>query len=400
MKNLPLSLFAACWPFAACTAPSVAHPAGPTAPPDVRKQEVVLGERAGWIASLVMDNGGTPLWTVASAKVFPSYGANEVIGLDDAGRVHVLDGYSGRWTPRTTIQDPAWLGAFAHGDVDPRVPGAEIYAGGKSGNVYEVAAHRNGLIDNRWLGNLEGREVHTLAIADALPDHAGDELLAFTSPGALFAGVPRADADGFLFTKLADLPGRVRDAVVLPRAGGGPVEIATASRAGRVELFRFGADGLRQMTIHELPMGAGRIALRPPAAGAPLVLYTTRDDGSVWRHERTGPDAWHNAAIWLGPQGPRGIAAGRFDADPAIETVAVFGYSADVELLRRDAAGWRAQTIFTDRDKGHWITRAELDGRNATDELVLTGYGARIVLLARPPGCGLPGVLAAPRAPR
>lgn len=28
----------------------------------------------------------------------------------------------------------------------------------------------------------------------------------------------------------------------------------------------------------------------------------------------------------------------------------------------------------------------ELDGRNGTDELVVTGYGGRIVLLARPPG--------------
>jgi hypothetical protein len=313
--------------------------------------------------------------------------------------VHVLDGYSGRWTPHTTVDDPAWLGGFAQGDVDARVPGTELYVAGKSGNVYEVVAHRNGLVDNRWLGNLEGREVHTLVAADVSAANAGDELLAFTSPGALFVGVPRADADGFEFTKLEELPGRVRDAVALPREADGPVEIATAARSGRIELFRFTDGAPQHVLIHSAPMGAGRIAMQSPAPGRPLVLYTTRDDGSIWRHERRAADDWANETIYLGPQGPRGIAAGRFDQDPAVETVLVCGYSSKVELLRREAAGWRAETVFEDRDKCHWIARAELDGRNTTDEAVVTGYGGRIVLLSRPPGHGLPNVLAAPRRP-
>jgi hypothetical protein len=381
---------------AACA--SVAPPPPPTpAAPNALEHEVVLGERAGFVASLVLDLGpDTPLWTVASTKVFPSYGCDEVLGLDDKGHLHVLESYSGRWTPHSTIADPAWLGGFAQGDVDARVPGPEVYVAGKSGNVYEVVAHRSGVVDNRWIGNLEGREVHTLVAADVAPDHPGAELLAFTNPGALFVGAPRADADGFAFQKLADLPGRVRDAVVLPREANGPVEIATAARSGRIELFRFTNGTLQHVLIHGAPMGAGRIALRPEVAGQPLVLYSTRDDGSIWRHARRAADDWGNEAIYLGPQGPRGIAAGRFDRDAAIETVLVCGYSGKVELLRRDAAGWRAETVFEDRDKCHWIARAELDGRNTTDEAVVTGYGGRIVLLSRPPGYGLPGVLAAP----
>jgi len=392
-------------PFVAACTSLVPHSAGPVAPapqtPSAAQHEVVLGERAGWIASLVLDLGpDTPLWTVGATKVFPQFGCDEVIGLDDKGHLHVLESYSGRWTDRTTIADPAWLGAFARGDVDPRVPGAELYVAGKSGNVYEVVTHRNGVLDNRWLGNLEGREVHTLVAADVSTEHPGAELLAFTSPGALFLGVPRQDTDGFEFQKLEDLPGRVRDAVVLPRAAGGPVEIATASRSGHVELLRFAKDGMQHMPIRTAPMGAGRITLRPPAPQQPLVLYSTFDDGSIWRHERRGADEWANDAIYLGPPGPRGIAAGHFDQDPAIETVMIFGYSANVELLRRDTSGWHAETIFADRDKGHWVARAELDGRNATDEVVVTGYGGRIVLLSRPPGYGLPNVLATTPDPR
>ena len=38
--------------------------------------------------------------------------------------------------------------------------------------------------------------------------------------------------------------------------------------------------------------------------------------------------------------------------------------------------------------KGHWLGVAEVDGRNATRELIASGYGSRIVLLSRPPGYG------------
>ena len=44
--------------------------------------------------------------------------------------------------------------------------------------------------------------------------------------------------------------------------------------------------------------------------------------------------------------------------------------------------------VFRDADKGHWIVACEVDGRNATEELVASGFGGRIVLLFRPPGYG------------
>ena len=87
--------------------------------------------------------------------------------------------------------------------------------------------------------------------------------------------------------------------------------------------------------------------------------------------------------------GRRGIVAGRFHADPQTESIAVFGYSKKVQLLTRERGSWRVETIFEDVDKGHWLAVGELDGRNATDEIILSGYGARVVLLARPPGYGL-----------
>jgi hypothetical protein len=112
------------------------------------------------------------------------------------------------------------------------------------------------------------------------------------------------------------------------------------------------------------------------------------DDGRILRHEQRTGDDWITETIYLGPQGPRGVVAGAFAESPAVETLAVFGYSRQVELLTRTAGGWQAEVIFVDMDKGHWLATAELDGRNATPEIITSGYSGRLVLLSRPPGFG------------
>lgn len=119
------------------------------------------------------------------------------------------------------------------------------------------------------------------------------------------------------------------------------------------------------------------------------MLYTTVDDGRVLRHERRPDGTWGTETIYLGPIGPRGLVAGRFHADPSLESVALFGYSGRVEVLSR-APGkpWTAEVVYRDADKGHFLATCEVDGRNATDEILACGFGGRIVVISRPPGCG------------
>lgn len=353
-----------------------------------RDGEVALPAGAGWHASLVLDNGGVGVWTVASLPVFPHLACPEVVGLDDRGRCHVLTSYSGRWTPLTVLEDGRWLGGLAHGDVDPRAPGAELYVGSERGHLYQIRSYRETIVEGRRIALLPGREIHTIVAGDLDPRRPGSELLVFTRPGGLYRVSPTGTDGEFEVTLLMELPGRVRDALVLPAPPGEPPAIATVSRAGRLELLRFTPSGPAWETVYEAPMGLGRIALRPVPGGGPLVLYTTHDDGRILRHARAAEGRWNHSVIYHGPQGPRGIAAGRFDADATAETVAVFGYGRRVELLTCTDTTWRAETLFTDTDKGHWLAAAEVDGRNATDELLSAGYSGRIVLLARPPGYG------------
>jgi hypothetical protein len=302
----------------------------------------------------------------------------------------MLVSYSGKWTPFPTIQENAWLGALDQADVDPRVAGPELYTGGEKGNLYQIRTYPNAATDHRLIATFPGREIHTIVAADVDPRTGSAEILVFTNPGALYRVTPTGEHGAFESVELEVFPGRIRDALVLPAADGKRPRIATVSRTGELALLHFGDSGHHWTVIHRSPVGKGRVCAAETRADEPLVLYTTQDDGVVLRHvEMDG--VWSTKAIHYGHEGPRGITAGRFDAEADSEQLAIFGYSGNVELLTRRKNGWDVETIFEDRDRGHWLSSIEIDGRNATRELVACGYGGRIILLARPPGYGHDG---------
>lgn len=365
--------------------------AGDPEPPDPTKAEVLLPAAEGWRASLLLDND-VGVWTVGTAQIFPRYGCPEVFGLDDKGRCIVLVPYSGKWTPLPTVQDGEWLGALQHLDLDPHIDGPEIYTGGKKGNLFQIVAHHEGDFSTKIIARFPGEEIHTLVGADLLPDRPGQELLVFSRLGEVWDITPPTKPGGeFGVETIAKLEGRVRHALLLPTKPGEAPWFAAAGRFGKVELLRRGATGLDTLNVTEEPMGFGRLAMRPGATPESVVLYASRDDGVILRLEgRPGRGDWRREVIYAGPQGPRGVAAGRFCDDPNVESVAVFGYSKKVQLLTRVADGpWNAETLYEASDKGHWLSTAEIDGRNSTDELIGSGYGKQIFSLSRPPGYGL-----------
>ena len=347
-----------------------------------------LSTAVGWTATLVHESD-SGIWNTGTLKCFPQYGYPEVYALDDKGRCTILVGYSGAFSANLPFQEREWLGDLEALALERPEGEPEFYTGGKRGNLYQVRAHADASFDTKLLARFPSEEIHILQGGDLDPAADGNELLVFTHPGHIYLVDASLGA-----RRIATVEGRVRQTVLLPAEPGSAPWIAGAARSGEVYLLRLGAGALETRVVSSEPCGFGRIALAPGSRPGESVLYATRDDGLVLRFEQRG-EAWQRELVYAGPQGPRGIAAGRFDADPALETIAVFGYSGKVELLaRRAGEPWRVETLFEDRDKGHWLETAELDGRNATDELLCSGYGKRVVLLARAPGYGLPPISA------
>jgi hypothetical protein len=360
--------------------------------------EVPLPAATGWRAFSIHDSDAG-VWYAQIDKVVDAYGQNEVIATDDRGRWLLLTVYSGKWTAHQVNPDGQWLAPSRSTDLDPRAPGRELYAAGLGGSVHRITLepepHGRFRLRSVEIGHAAGEEFHTVLAGDLTPERAGGELLVFGITGAVYELVPQGDAgEQFAMPLRARLSGRVRDAVVLPDPGGTPT-IVGASRSGELLAMSLRGERLESRVLLRASSGLGRVARAAPAAGRGAdhgeVLYVTRDDGVLLRAEQQDDGSWRSAVIFAGAQGLRGVAAGRFDADPDCETVAVYGYGKEVQLVSRRLDGpWQVETIFAGVHQGHWLAVGELDGRNGTDELVATGFGGQVVLLARPPGYALP----------
>ncbi|MGE3351974.1 MAG: hypothetical protein AB7O84_09555 [Planctomycetota bacterium] len=369
-----------------------------------------LPAAADWRAFLVHD-ADCGVWYAHAGPFVEALGSHEIVAADDKGRVLLLTVYSGKWTAHTVAPDGQWLAPSPPADVDARVEGREFYAAGKGGSVHQITLLEQPfakfLPQSREIGHRGGEEFHAILAADVDPTAPGDELLVFGITGAAYQLRAQGDGDegsgAFAMRRLAVLPGRVRDTVVLPPAApdGAPLVVA-ASRSGHLLGLRLRGEDLQVQVLAAETSGLGRVARRPRQAGAPEVVYATRDDGVLLRFEQQQGGGFAREVIFAGAQGLRGVAAGRFFADGR-EAVAVYGYGREVQLVSRAdagaadrAGGWAVTTLFTSAQQGHWLCVGEFDGRNTTDELVATGFDGEVVLLARPIGYGFEGV-AVPR---
>ncbi len=368
-------------------------PPAPAATAEAAAAAVVVAD--GWRADLAHD-GDEGVWYAKVDKVVAAHGANEVVVTDDAGRFTLLTVYSGQWTAHSAVGDGQWLAPAHAADVDPRVPGAELYAAGKGGSLFRVTLRPQPFgkfsVEAREVAHAPGEEFHALVAGDFTPGGPA-ELLLFGISGAVYEALPDGEA-AFALRRVASVNGRVRDVVVAPAAAGEPPVLYGASRSGELLALRHAPGGVAVEVALREDCGLGRVALAP---GRDDVVYATRDDGVLVRCERGADGAWHRAAIFAGEQGLRGVAAGRFFADGR-EAVAVYGYDRTVHLVSRLPGGaFTAEALLRAPQKGHWLAVGELDGRNGTDELVATGFDGQVFVLARTAGHGLPGVALAPR---
>ena len=360
-----------------------------------------LGEKRiecapGW-EGVVIHEAESRIAHIRAEKIFKQNATPDLLALEDQGRCTILSGGTGKWTATPTIEEFAPIGSVAVGDLDPRVPGDEIYVGTRNGNLHQIVWLKGKAFQSSPAASFPGISVTKMILADLLPERPGLELLVFLTPGDALLLEPETERPGFRTRPLLKLSGRVRDMALLPRASTAErPRVAVVIESGELALLKVGEKGLEVETIATDPMPFCRIARRPDRDSGGEVLYATRDDGLIQRFEERADGTWMRSIIYAGPHGATGIAAGRFTAALDDESVAVFA-GPKVQLLTRAATGpWSVETIYTEIDNGHWLAAAELDGRNGTLELVGCGFAKRAFVLRRLPGYGLPGVAVDP----
>jgi len=340
--------------------------------------------------------GDSGVWYTRIAPVVDQFASNEVIAADDKGRFLVLSVYSGNWTVHECTCDRQWVAPSRPADVDPNVPGDELYAGGQAGSIHQVTLRRQPFarftLESRELAHLAGEEFHTVLAADIF-EGPGDELLAFAVTGPIYMLRPHNDGAELATMLVGNTNGRVRDAVATTLPGTTGTTVLAVSRRGDLLALHQRDTKLAMRTVLHEDQGLGRITA---AADRDGVFYVTRDDGVLLRVAFDAYGAAVREPILVTDQGLRGVAAGRYFADGR-EAVAVYGYNGKVQVVSRVGDGaWQVEDIYVGIQKGHWLSAGELDGRNTTDELVAAGFDGEIVLLSRPRGFGLDGAAVSP----
>ncbi|MFT5052041.1 MAG: hypothetical protein ACI8QZ_003472 [Chlamydiales bacterium] len=368
----------------ASTLPAACITAGDESEDPLRAlHETRLPALAGWTARAVMPHGAAPLTRVEALEMFAEETAPALVALDRRGRCWILTPVEGGWSAWQTVHDRRGLTAIAQGEVDARMDRSETFVGGAAGNLYLVGGHARGTVDARLVAQFPGVEIHALLSGDLDPFSKGDELLVFTHP----KGTYRVRADGpdgtFTSDQIQGLDVGVRDALLLPFEVGKLPTFASASDSGRIELSSLTPEGPQRAILFDGASAATRLALAPERSGRGPTLYSSLDDGRILRHERRASGNWTTETLHSGPAGPLGLAAGQFDPDPAVETLAVFTADGSVTMLSKRAERWRAQILFEDLERGTWLRAAELDPRNSTDEILACGDAGRVIVLAR-----------------
>jgi len=86
------------------------------------------------------------------------------------------------------------------------------------------------------------------------------------------------------------------------------------------------------------------------------------------------------------------VRALRYSSRVGENVLELFGGNAAPRASRNHSAtsgdGLRNPPVLGAKELYIGVSRDEVDERNATDEIILSGYGARVVLPARPPGYG------------
>lgn len=342
----------------------------------------------GWTATQLWQ-GTASVQRVAIGDADPAQPGLEVVGVDEAGAVIVGWPQASPPTSREVARHGGRLTGLAVADLDPDVPGSEIYVGGyreadQGGAVVQVVLTPQGA---RQRVVYDGPHfVHAVARLEPAPGSTTPRLLVTDYDGAAFVATPAAGDGPWPAVEVYREPAetgaedrKVKDAAVLRGAPGGVASgLFLALKGGRgvwVDPDRPGSGRL----VHEEPGGMGRVAA-DEQGGVYLCGYA----GRVVRLSRAG-EGFSAAVLFtetVGGGGLRGIGLGRLPLPAGGRAeLAIYGYSKVCRLLAPAGSALNGPVVYEDVERGHGLAVGDVVPGNDADEVVLGGYAKRITVL-------------------
>jgi len=336
--------------------------------------------------------GDSPIERLKAGRPDASDPGLQVVSVDQGGTVALVHFDGGKPRAEILLKNDGGMTGLCVADLDPSIPGEEIYAGGGNEMPSWPPKPGDGGVVLQIVPRPGGPRVRRVfegeAYVHALERYGSGRLLVTDYLGRVFLLTPEAGEGPWPRTLLyADPPSKdpevpkIKDVAVLrDPSGAAPHEILLVMKTGRAVVLDIDhPEGAR--LVHEEPGGLSRAE-----ADAEGGAFVTGYAGRVLRFVRDGAGFRVEAIHLEGPDsGLRGVVQGRFPVAGGEAPLAIFGYMQVCRLLTPSFGAWDAVSIFRDEGKGHALLAADLFPGNGADELVLAGYGNRItVLVARP----------------
>lgn len=321
----------------------------------------------------------------------------QIVGVDQAGNVVHVHYDGGAPRARVVYKHPTEMTGLTIADVDPSVPGEEIYAGGYSagnaregtgGTVVQIVLTDGGAKSHRVF---EGNDyVHSVETVEPAAPGEPRRLLVSTYSGEVHLVTPAA-GDGLWPERLLykeppskdpEVP-KIKDAGFLrDPSGRAPHELLLAMKMGRAVLLDIDHPESAHL-VHEETGGLSRVT--PDDVGG---AYVTGYFGRAMHFTRAGAGFKVEVLDQEGvDSGLRGIVTGRFPLPGSsgdVAPLAIYGFHTLCRALVQRQGAWDPVTLYRDLDRGHTLIAADLVAGNDADELVMSGYSKRItVLVAR-----------------
>jgi hypothetical protein len=371
---------------------------------------VLLPALALGLAACAATGSGEPAWEPvvcyeASAAVErircghpdPADVGLQAVSVDQAGDVALVRFPGGAPRARVIYRHGCELTGLAISDIDPAVPGEEIYVGGfASGEGREgvggavlqlvvTAGAQAARVRRIWEGPAY---VHSVERVEPQSAGEGPRLLVATYEGELHLLAPTAGdgpwADRLLHREPpSDDPEavKIKDVGFLRDPSGRPPhEALVAFKTGRLLLLDL-THPERARTILDEPGGLSRVT--PDADGG---AYVTGYFGRVLHYTRAADGLQLEVVDQEGADsGLRGVVLGDFPVDGTTAHLVLFGFHKLCRALVPRQGVLDPVTLYVDVDRGHTIEAADLVPGNGADELLLGGYSLRMTMLvARP----------------
>jgi hypothetical protein len=326
---------------------------------------------SGWSATVAYE-GKSGFSGVAIGDADADSPGLEVAGASESGEIVLVRFPKGKPEATVLLRHGHEMTGLLVADIDPALPGAELYAGGSArggddnGVVFQFH-FAGGKMGTRRLLETDGY-VHAMARLDGDPPR----LVVTTYSGRVLLATP--DPDKWALRAIHEEPRdlgveglKIKDVRTGPFAGRPARTILFAAKSGRIVLLD--PDDASKTELCRIEEG-GVARLSDVDDGG---IWVACNDGRLLRLDRDGA-----REVFRSSEALRGAVVGRFAVPGGEARLAVYGYDRVCRAIRVEGGDF---PLFTDSERGHWLAAGDLVPGNGSDELALAILSGRILIL-------------------